>query len=468
MGDIVSSCLLKDKKHIHFIGIGGSGMFPIVQILKSKGFYITGSDNNETETVKIERAMGIPVYMGQRAENIEGADLIVYTAAIMADNPELIAAKNGKAPAIERSVMLGEVSRAFSKTVGVSGTHGKTTTTAMITQILLDAGIDPSVVLGGKLKSIGGSGRVGNGEVFVCEACEFVDTFLKLHPYVSLILNVDEDHLDYFGNIENIIRSFGKFAMLATGSVIVNGDDENSVKAVEGAKNAGKKIITFGWSENNDYYPADVEYKAGEKSCYTLMKNGEKIAKISLNIPGKHNILNSVAACAAAGEVGATPKDFETGLGNFYGTKRRFEIVSNESDITVADDYAHNPKELEVTLGMAKELGYNKVWAVFQPFTFSRTKILFDGFVKALSIADRVVMSEIMGSREKNTYNIYSEDLRKKIPGSVVIPEFEKIADYVLENAEKGDLVITLGCGDIYKCADIMKRKISEKKNASK
>ena len=256
--------------------------------------------------------------------------------------------------------------------------------------------------------------------------------------------------------------------MLATGSVIVNGDDENSVKAVEGAKNAGKKIITFGWSENNDYYPADVEYKAGEKSCYTLMKNGEKIAKISLNIPGKHNILNSVAACAAAGEVGATPKDFETGLGNFYGTKRRFEIVSNESDITVADDYAHNPKELEVTLGMAKELGYNKVWAVFQPFTFSRTKILFDGFVKALSIADRVVMSEIMGSREKNTYNIYSEDLRKKIPGSVVIPEFEKIADYVLENAEKGDLVITLGCGDIYKCADIMKRKISEKKNASK
>lgn len=460
MGNIVAGSVLEGKKHIHFIGIGGSGMFPLVQILHAHGFYITGSDNNETETIKIERNMGITVYMGHSADNIKGADLIVYTAAILPDNVELMAAKAGEAPAIERSELLGAVSAAYSEAVCVSGTHGKTTTTAMITQILMTAGIDPTVVLGGKLKSIGGSGRVGTGEVMVCEACEFVDTFLKLHPYVSLILNVEEDHLDYFGTLENIVKSFSKFASLASGCVVVNGDDENAMKAVENAKNAGKKIVTFGWSEKNDYYPANIDYKAGKKSEFTLMQGKNEIAKISLNIPGEYNILNAVAACVSALVVGASSSSLVEGLKKFYGTKRRFEILSDVGGVTIADDYAHNPKELEVTLSMAKELGYKRVWAVFQPFTYSRTSMLFDGFVKSLSIADRVVLTEIMGSREKNTYNIYSEDLRKEIDGALLFEDFEKIAQYVVDNAQSGDLVITLGCGDVYKCADIMVDKM--------
>lgn len=449
----VDENLLKTRKHIHFIGIGGSGMFPMVQILHSEGFYITGSDNNETETTKIERKMGIPVTLGQAAENIEGADLIVYTAAIMSDNPELIAAKASGVPCLERSDMLGLLTRRYSKAVCVAGTHGKTTTSAMIAQTLLEGGFDPSVFIGGKVKALGGSGRAGKSDIFVVEACEFVDTFLKLSNDISVILNIDNDHLDYFGSIENSIKSFRKFASNSTGPVIVNGDDANTMKAVEGLD---KEIITFGWSNKNDYYAADVRFLGGAKSGYTLMHHGKPICEIRLSIPGKHNILNSMACAAVCLYLGMNPEEMAEHIDKFPGAGRRFEILGEVNGVTIADDYAHHPTEIAATLKAAKEMDFHEVWAVFQPFTYSRTALLMDDFVTALSVADHVVMSEIMGSREKNTYNVYTKDLAEKIPGSVWFNTFKEMADYTMSHAKPGDLVITLGCGDVYKCAYIM------------
>lgn len=449
----VDENLLKTRKHIHFIGIGGSGMFPMVQILHSEGFYITGSDNNETETTKIERKMGIPVTLGQAAENIEGADLIVYTAAIMSDNPELIAAKASGVPCLERSDMLGLLTRRYSKAVCVAGTHGKTTTSAMIAQTLLEGGFDPSAFIGGKVKALGGSGRAGKSDIFVVEACEFVDTFLKLSNDISVILNIDNDHLDYFGSIENSIKSFRKFASNSTGPVIVNGDDANTMKAVEGLD---KEIITFGWSNKNDYYAADVRFLGGAKSGYTLMHHGKPICEIRLSIPGKHNILNSMACAAVCLYLGMNPDEMAEHIDKFPGAGRRFEILGEVNGVTIADDYAHHPTEIAATLKAAKEMDFHEVWAVFQPFTYSRTALLMDDFVTALSVADHVVMSEIMGSREKNTYNIYTKDLAEKIPGSVWFNTFKEMADYTMSHAKPGDLVITLGCGDVYKCAYIM------------
>ncbi len=449
----LNDTILKGKKHIHFIGIGGSGMFPIVQILHANGFYITGSDNNESDILNMVRNLGITVYMGQRAENIEGADLIVHTAAIMSDNPELIAAKQSGVDLLERSVMLGIITQCYPKAVCVSGTHGKTTTSAMISHILLGAGLDPSCVVGGKVKSMNGYGRSGKSDIMVCEACEFVDTFLKLSPDISIILNIDADHLDYFKTVDNIIKSFSKFCDLTSDTIVVNGDDENSIKAVEGQN---KKIITFGFNDTNDYYAANIVKHNGMQTTFDLMHGDNKLTNITLHVPGRHNIINAVAASVGAILCGATPEQIAQHLETFVGAGRRFERLGEVNGVTIVDDYAHHPAELKVTLEAAVSMGFNKVWAVFQPFTYSRTVQHLDDFAKTLSIADRVVLTEIMGSREKNTYNIYSKDLAEKIDGCVWFDSFEEIAQYVLDNAQPGDLVITLGCGDVYKIAKMM------------
>ena len=451
---------LENKRHIHFIGIGGSGMFPLAQILHAKGYYLTGSDNNETDTLQMVREMGIPVTLGQKAENIEGADLIVHTAAIMPDNPELIAARESGVPTIERSVLLGEITAHYSDAVCISGTHGKTTTTSMTTQILLNAGIDPTCVIGGKLPAIHGSGRVGKSPVMVCEACEFVDTFLKLYPDIAVILNIDADHLDYFKTMENLIASFRKFAEKATKVLIVNGDDLNTQKAVSGLD---KRILTFGYAPTNDYYPKNIVHVDGVTLSFDLCRKEEVLTRITLHIPGDHNILNAIAACVASHEAGATWEQCAAGLNAFHGAQRRFEVLGKIGGITVADDYGHHPTEIEATLKAAKALPFKRVWAVHQPFTYSRTATLLDDFARVLSHADFVVLSEIMGSREKNTYNIYAKDLAAKIPNCVWFPDFPEIADYVVKNARPGDLILTLGCGDINKCAHLIVEKLKEK-----
>ncbi len=295
--------ILIGKKHIHFIGIGGSGMYPLAQILHSQGYYLTGSDNNETDTLQAVRDMGIPVFLGQRAENIKGADLIVHTAAIMADNPELIASKNSGVPVLERSELLGIVTSWYDNAICVSGTHGKTTTTSMITQILYTQGIDLSAFIGGKLPCIHGSGLAGKSDILVCEACEFVDTFLKLYPDIAVVLNIDSDHLDYFKNLENIIKSFHKFCEKTTKAIIVNGDDENSLKALKGV--TGREIVTFGMNSSNDYYPENIRKNDLHQTVYTAMYKGNPLCEITLNVAGQHNIFNSLAAIAASRYVGA-------------------------------------------------------------------------------------------------------------------------------------------------------------------
>lgn len=465
--------ILKNKKHIHFIGIGGSGMYPLAQILNSQGYFLTGSDNNETETLDAVRKMGIPVFVGQRAENIEGADLIVFSAAIMADNPELVAARASGVPVLERSELLGIVTSWYDNAVCISGTHGKTTTTSMLTQIIFTAGVDLSAFIGGKLPCIGGSGRAGKSDIMTCEACEFVDTFLKLYPDISVILNIDADHLDYFKTLDNIIRSFHKFSENTSKCIIVNGSDSNTMKAVEGI--TGKEIITFGKDSSCDYYPDNIRHINGMLTVYDAVHNGVKMGEITLHVAGIHNVLNSLAAVAAADYLGIDFGSIQKGLEEFRGAKRRFEKLGMQKGITVVDDYAHHPTELEATLNAAMEMGFRKVWAVFQPFTFSRTSILLDDFARVLTIPDHTVLTDIMGSREKNTYGIFTRNLAEKIPGCIWFPQdesaewtderkyfnFGQICDYICKNAQEGDLVITLGCGDAYKIAKMILKKLS-------
>lgn len=443
-------------------------MYPLAQILHTKGYYLTGSDNNETETLQAVRDMGISVYLGQCAENIKGADLIVHTAAILPDNPELIAAKASGVPVLERSELLGIITKEFSNAICVSGTHGKTTTTSMLTQIFVEKGIDISAVIGGKLPVIHGSGRAGKSDIMVCEACEFQDHFLNLSVDTAVILNVDEDHLDYFKNLDNIIKSFHKFCENATKAVIVNGDDENSMKAVEGIEN--KKIITFGMNHENDYY-ADNIVLNGLVTEFDAYFNGEYLGKVTLNVTGTHNVLNALAAIAAAESVEIPFSDIKNSLFNFHGTGRRFEKYGEAGGVTVVDDYAHHPAEIAVTLNAALKLGYKRVWAVHQPFTFSRTAILLDDFAKALSIADKVVLTSIMGGRENNTIGIHTKSLAEKIDGSIYFEEeehdanFDLVAQYVAQNAENGDLIVTLGCGDINKVARKILKLLEDKYN---
>ncbi len=446
--------LLLDKHRLHFIGIGGSGMFPLVQILLEKGFVITGSDNNDSDIVKMERALGIPVVIGQRAENIKDADLIVYTSAVMDDNPELIAAKQSGIPTVERSILLGYITSLYTDCICVCGTHGKTTATSMLTQILLDAGKDPSAVIGGKLKSINAYGRVGGSSILACESCEFANHFRVLSPNIAVLLNIDNDHLDYYGTMQNLKAAFLSFCQKADKVLIYRGDEPNASEVA--SRVLGIKKISFGASKQNDYYPTNIRHPSGMNTCFTLCHRGEPLAELSLFVPGEHNILNAIAACAAAMEVGVAAHELKKGLANFKGAGRRFEFIGEKDGVTIVDDYAHHPTEIAATLRAAKKLPFRQVWALHQPFTYSRTKLLLNEFASALRTADHVVLTEIMGGREKNTEGVFAQDLADKLDGCRVFATQRQAADYVMAQAKPGDLVITLGCGDIYKAAKMM------------
>lgn len=453
--------LLKTVKRVHFIGIGGAGMCPLAEIMLSLGYNLSGSDNNDTETFRRIEKKGAKVFLGQTKDNLtDDIELVIYTNAILAGNEELEYAK-ANFPCFERADLLGAMSRIFTNCIGVCGTHGKTTTSSMITQILLVAGLDPSAVIGGKLPAINAYGRYGHSQNFVCESCEFNNTFLKMNPDIAVILNIDEDHLDFFGNLDNIKKSFREFAEKTTKTIIYNGDDENTVDTLKGIE--GKKLISIGRNENNEWVAKNIDVPGGFHSSYDIYHNGEFICKVELSVPGEHNVFNSLCAFVSAFESGADVDSILKGLKEFGGASRRFELLGTYNGITFADDYAHHPAEIKVTLEAAKKMGYNNVWAVHQPFTFTRTSILLDDFAEVLKIADKCVISAIMGSREINTIGIKAKDLADKIPGSVQLDTFDEICDYVLENAQSGDLVITLGCGDVYKVARMMTSKLKEK-----
>ncbi|MEG1887421.1 MAG: UDP-N-acetylmuramate--L-alanine ligase [Oscillospiraceae bacterium] len=451
--------ILNGVKKIHMIGIGGSGMCPLAEILHSRGYELTGSDNNESDPLKRIRSLGIKVFMGHSAENIAGAQLIVYSAAIGQDNPELVAAAEKSIPTMERSHLLGALTREYSKVIGVCGTHGKTTVTSILTQILYMSDFDPSAVIGGRLPLINANGRAGKSEYLVCESCEFVDTFLQMSPDMAVLLNIDNDHLDYFKTMDNLVASFRKFVHMSS-IAVVNGDDKSVMQTI---KDYNGKKITFGLSEGNDYIAKNIEAgKFGFK--FEVYKGTEFISSLNLNIPGKHNVYNALAAFAAAAEYGVKPEDIKKAIECFNGAGRRFERLGEFEGVTIADDYAHHPTEIKATLTASKQLGFDRVIAIFQPFTFSRTELLKNEFIGALSVADKVILMPIMGSREKNITGISSKDLGDGLSDCVLADSFSDVADVIMNICQSGDLVITMGGGDVYKAAHIIVERFKNKK----
>ena len=444
--------ILNTVKHIHFIGIGGSGMCPIAEILYHRGYHITGSDISESETVQKIRSYQIPVIIGQKAENINGADLIVYTAAVKKDNPELVAALESGIPTLERSEMLGVVTAHYRDSIAVSGTHGKTTTTSMVSHILLEGKCDPTISVGGILPAIGGNIRVGESETFVTEACEYTNSFLSFFPKISIILNMDADHLDFFKDIDDIRHSFRKFAELlpADGALIINAD---TPKYEMVAENLPCKVITYGLEHDAEYSASDITYDEFGHPTFHVLHNGADIGICSLKVPGIHNVSNALASIAAGRLLGLDNEVIFAGLKDFGGTDRRFQYKGKVGEVTIIDDYAHHPTEIEATLHAANNYPHKKIWCVFQPHTYTRTKALFPEFAEALSHTDHVILADIYAARETDTLGISSKDLADAIAekGADVyyFPSFEEIENFCREHCQKGDVLITMGAGDV-------------------
>lgn len=444
--------LLDGVKRIHCIGCGGSGMFPLIQILHARGYALTGSDVEETKITQAERAMGMTVTLGHDAANLGDAQLVVYSAAIHDVNPELQAAHAHGIRTVERAALLGYVSRLYPHSVGVAGTHGKTTTTGMIVTMLELAGKDPAAVIGGKLPLIGGYGKVGGGDSIVVEACEYSETFLYLTSYLGIILNIDNDHLEYYGTMGKLKLAFQKFALLSR-TVVFNLDDPNTLDVMN---SIDRPVLSFGIENDARFRAVNIrEYRPGFYE-FDVEELGEHFAHLRLNVPGYHNIYNALAMCCCVRPLGLQPADAERAAENFKGMGRRFEVKGECSGAVIVDDYAHHPTELAATLKTARSLGYQRVIAVHQPFTYSRTKALMQDFADVLRSADQVVLLPVMGSREVDDGSVRSEDLAAKIPGSVVVDGLDAAADWVKAHAGKGDLVVCMSCGDLYKAADKM------------
>ena len=445
--------LLDNVKKIHFIGCGGSGMYPLIQILHAKGYIISGSDVLDGSIIRYEREMGVKVSLGHNADNVIGTDLVVYSAAIAKDNVELNAADSYGIPTVERSVLLGYVSRLYKDSICVSGTHGKTTTTSMITTALELAGRDPSAVIGGKPPLINGYGKAGKGDDIVIEACEYSETFLKLTPYLSVVLNIDNDHLDYYGSMGELKFAFKRFALMTQFMIFANADDKNTMDVMY---TLDRRVRTFGIENDGDYRAINVqEYKPGFFE-FDLKEWGKITGHIRLSVPGRHNVYNALAMCACVRPLHLKPEDAVRAAAEFHGTGRRFEIKGECNGAPVVDDYAHHPTELAATMATAKKMGYKRIIAVHQPFTYSRTKALMDDFAAVLRQADQCVLLPIMGSREVDDGSVKSEDLAAKIPGSIVVDGLESAANWVKQNAREGDLVVCMSCGDLYKACDMM------------
>ena len=446
---------LTGKKHIHFIGIGGSGMYPLAQILHSKGYYLTGSDNNETETLKAVRNMGITVYMGQRAENIEGADLIVYTAAIMSDNPELIAAKSSGVKTVERCELLGLVTSWYNKAVCVSGTHGKTTTTSMLSVCFLEAHKDPTIQVGAILKQLQGNNRVGNSDYFILESCEYVESFLKFHPKTEIILNIDNDHLDYFKDLEHIKSAFVKFVKLLPndGLLVLNADDKNSVDLY---KYTNAKVVTYGIeNEKSNFIARNITFDNNGFPLFDVYRNNTFYKSIKLSVPGMHNVYNALACIATCYEYGIDKEIIKTGLLKYTGAHRRFELVGSSNGAYIYDDYGHHPTEIKAVYNAMKKKKYNRSWVIFQPHTYSRTKNLLNDFAQSLAGFDNIIITDIYAAREANTVGVSPNDLVKQInlnrvgKPALYMSDFDEIAKYIRDRVMPNDIVLTVGAGTV-------------------
>ncbi len=441
--------------HVYFVGIGGISMSGLAQILASEGFTVSGSDRSESAITKELEESGIRVFIGQRAENItDDIDLAVFTAAIHPDNPEYIAVQQKGIPSLNRAELLGQLMKNYRNPVAVSGTHGKTTTTSMLSEILLAADADPTLSIGGVLQDIGGNVRIGKSSCFVAEACEYTNSFLHMFPGIGIILNIEEDHLDFFKDLEDIRHSFRRFAQLipADGELIINAgiDDWEEI-----ARDLPCRVVTFSLEEGADYYPSDISFDEWGHPSFTL--HGPAACggstRISLRVPGLHNVGNALAAIAAADRLGISREACTKGLHAFTGTDRRFQFIGVKNGFTIIDDYAHHPTEIEATLRAAKTCPHDRVVCVFQPHTYSRTKSLLDGFAQALSLADIVILADIYAARETDTLGISSqtlqEEIRKLGHDCLYFPSFSEIENYLLSNCRNNDLVITMGAGNV-------------------
>ncbi len=445
-------------QHIHFIGIGGISMSGLARILLREGFIVSGSDARRSDLTDLLEQDGAIIYEGQRASNIsDDTDVVVYTAAIHPDNPEYAEAVRRGLPLLSRAELLGRLMKNYATSVAVAGTHGKTTTTSMITEILLAAGKDPTISVGGMLSSIGGNIRIGSSDLFVTEACEYTNSFLSFSPTIEIILNIEADHLDFFSDIDDIRHSFRLFAeKLPENGLLIIGSDIPDVGYI--TKGLKCRVITTGRDISSGLGAADIVFDDQARAEFTLLKEGRPSGRIKLGVPGEHNVYNSLAAIAACEELGISSEAVKEGLLSFTGTGRRFEKKGEICGVTIIDDYAHHPQEIAATLATARQTPHEKLWCVFQPHTYSRTKALMDDFAAALSAADEVILAPIYAARETDTLGVSSQDLADRINAlgtkATCFSTFDEIETFILENCVHGDLLITMGAGDIDKVGD--------------
>ena len=439
--------------HIYFIGIGGISMSGLAEILLKEHFTVSGSDSKPSALTEHLEKLGASVFYPQKAENLpEGTDVVVYTAAIHEDNPEYKEAKRRQLPMLSRAELLGQLMTNYKTPVAISGTHGKTTTTSMMTHILLEADTDPTISVGGILHAIGGNIRVGNSDIFVTEACEYTNSFLHFFPKIGVILNVEEDHLDFFKDIDDIRSSFHKFAALLPedGTLVIHKDIQGLDTITDGLS---CRTVTFSETQTADYAAENVAFDEVGNASFDLMKHGEFADRIVLAVTGKHNVSNALAAIATADLLGIAPETIKKGIASFTGTDRRFQYKGERNGFTIIDDYAHHPTEIRATLTAAQNYPHREIWCIFQPHTYSRTKAFFHEFAEALSLADHVILADIYAARETDTLGMTSEALAEEIQtlgtDAYYFSSFEEIENFALKKLIHGDLLITMGAGDV-------------------
>ena len=435
-------------RRVHLVGIGGVSMRPLGLVLKGMGLEVSGSDMSASLSTEELIEKGIHVDIGHRAENIRNADCVIRTAAVHNDNPEIAAARSAGIPVFERAQAWGEIMKSYKNAICISGTHGKTTTTSMMTHILMEAKMDPTVMIGGYLPLLHAGHRVGKGDTIVLESCEYCDSFLNFFPTLAVVLNVEADHLDYFKDLADIQKSFHKFAEMATFGVAANGDDPHTVEAMKGIKH-----ISFGLGEHNQVRAENISQ---DWRHFDVAVNGEIYCHVDMGVMGRHNAMNTLGAAAAAWMLGIPGEAVTRGVAAFHGAGRRMERKGSFNGAEIYDDYAHHPDELRATLDTARGMNPRRLVVAFQPHTYSRTKALFDDFVRELSKPDVLVLAEIYAARERNTYGISSMDLAAKIPGAVYCATLPEVTDYLRQNIQPGDLVLTIGAGDIFRAGEAL------------
>ena len=452
----------KKPIHVHFIGIGGISMSGLAEILLKENFTISGSDSKASELTEHLTSLGATIFYPQKAENvIAGIDVVVYTAAIHEDNPELIEVRRQGLPTLTRAELLGQLMKNYKTPIAISGTHGKTTTTSMMSHILLAAEKDPTISVGGILKAIGGNIRVGDSDVFVTEACEYTNSFLDFFPKISVILNVEEDHMDFFKDIDDIRSSFHRFAALLPkdGVLVINKNIEKMEAITDGLS---CKVITYSETQEADYSASNIAFDDFGNASFDLLKYGEYVGRINLSVAGNHNVSNALSAIAVADQLNIDLETIQKGVLSFTGTDRRFQYKGEVNGITIIDDYAHHPTEIKATLTSARNYPHREIWCIFQPHTYTRTKAFFHEFAEALSLADHVILADIYAARETDTLGMSSkalaEELKKLGTDAYYLSSFESIENFALEKCIHGDVLITMGAGDVVNIGDSLLR----------